>query len=121
MPGRKRHHRRKPASITPLEKVVQRQIKDAAWSLGFEVMDMSQPRASMMPIGLPDIYMRHSAKQFRCFVEVKRDGGRLSTAQRAWLEAERVCGGVAFVADSVESFIEQLEVHGFPVHMDGAA
>ncbi len=121
MPGRRRHFKGKRPDVLPLEKVVQRHIKDAAWSLGFEVMDMSQPRASMMPLGLPDLYLRHQAKQFRCFVEIKRIGGRLSTAQRSWMEGERECGGVAFVADSVSSFVEQLELHGFPVSMEGAA
>ena len=92
----------------PLEAAVQRDIKDAAWKLGFTVTEFSQPRATMQTPGIPDLYLQHRAKGFRCWVEVKREGGRLSTAQRAWLETERNAGGHAFVADSVVSFVEQL-------------
>ena len=120
MPGRHRHIKRMPKDTSPLEKFVQRKIKLAAQDLGFEVMDMSQPRASMMPRGLPDLYLRHRPKQFRCWVEVKRpDVGIVSSAQAAWILWERECGGIAFVADSVERFVHQLEEHGFPVTMKG--
>ena len=123
MPGRRRHHKGISPSATgtssPLEKQVQHQIKLAAEALGFEVQDMSQPRASMMPRGLPDLYLRHRAKQFRAFVEIKRPGGKVSSAQAAWIMWERDCGGIAFVADSVERFIHQLHEHGFPVSING--
>jgi len=122
MPGRRRHIKRMPKGTTaPLEREVQRKIKSAALDLGFDVMDMSQPRASMMPIGMPDLYLRHRAKQFRIWVEVKRPGsGIVSSAQAAWILYERECGGIAIVADSVERFIHQLREHGFPVKMNGA-
>lgn len=114
-------HVKRMKNTTPLEKAVERDIINAAMDLGFDVTKYSQPRNTMQTEGIPDIRIRHRAKQFRAFVEIKRHGGIVSSAQAAWILYERQCGGIAFVADSVERFIHQLREHGFPVRMDGAA
>ncbi|MDR1399087.1 MAG: VRR-NUC domain-containing protein [Treponema sp.] len=45
-------------------------------------------------------------------VEVKSPGGRLSPAQRAWLDAVNREGGVAMWVDSVDSLVRQLKERG---------
>ena len=87
--------------------------------IGFEITDFSQPRASMQTPGIPDLYLQHTAKRFRCWVEVKRKGGRLRPSQVAWMQIETGSGGYAIVADSVESFVFGLKYCGFPVTTDG--
>ena|SRR5437667_281880 len=42
-------------------------------------------------------------------VEVKRPGGRLTAAQKSFLEAVEVCGGVALVVTSVRQLQEALD------------
>ena len=47
-----------------------------------------------------------------CFVECKREGGKLSDDQRAFLERMEAAGAFACVVTSVEQLIEILEKEG---------
>lgn len=87
------------------EKDLQRQILTALRSLGFWAGDMSQPRRTMMPVGLPDIYAQHAGWKIRLWVEVKTPTGRLTHHQRAWHEHERAAGGTVIVARSVSDVV----------------
>ena len=121
MPGQRRHYKKgAPPGAPPLEKPTEHAIINTALDLGFDVTKFSQPRNTMQTEGIPDIYIRHRVKRFTAFVEIKRPDVRVvSSAQAAWILYERQCGGIAFVADSPERFVQQLEEHGFPVTMKG--
>lgn len=100
----------------PLEKHVERDIMRALETMGFDVSKTSQPRPSMVRIGIPDLYARHPRWGIRLWIEVKRPGiGRLSAAQRHWIEVEREAGGLAIVADSVADLLDHLRAMGAPV------
>lgn len=98
----------------PLEKVVQSRIAKALRDLGFTVNDLTQPRRTMMPLGLPDLYVRHP-RFGRFWVEVKRPGEKPRPTQLAWHEDERACGGTVIVATSVADVLDGLRAAGVPI------
>lgn len=97
------------------EKSVQRDIVCALQTLGFTVDDLTQPRATMMPLGLPDLYARHAAWQMRLWIECKSATGRTRLTQLAWHQAERAAGGSVIVARSVAEVIDGLRALGAPI------
>lgn len=60
-----------------------------------------------IPAGFPDLLGLEPVSGRAVFIEVKRPGGKPTAAQRAFLEARRAEGAVAFWADSVDSAIRQ--------------
>lgn len=68
--------------MKPTEKQVQAGIKRTLRMLGFAVYDLSQPRATKQTPGIPDLYV--IGKNRHLWVEVKRPGGRLTSAQEAF-------------------------------------
>lgn len=97
------------------EKAIQRDVIRALRALGFDVDDMSQPRASMMARGLPDLRARHPRWRTTLWVEVKTPRGRLSDHQRQWHELEHACGGTVLVTRSADELLEQLAALGLPI------
>ena len=91
------------------EKAIQADILKELRRLGCYAADMSQPRRSMMPLGLPDIYWRHEGWGVHGWIEVKAPTGRLTTHQRAWHEGERAAGGNVAVAYSVGDALRAVE------------
>lgn len=67
---------------TRTEKAVEHDGDRLMETLGFEVVRLSQPRRSMVTIGLPDRRYYHRAKQLATWWEAKRVGGTQSAAQR---------------------------------------
>src|SRR5690606_42121780 len=65
------------------EKRVQAAIRRALSVLGFQVYDLTQPRATKMPIGLPDLYARHRGWRIRLGGEVKAGRPQPTPAQAA--------------------------------------
>jgi len=104
-----RHRRGAP------EKALQWRIRRALEQLGCEVLDLTQPRRTMLPLGLPDLYVRHEGWRVRVWMEVKTERGRLSPWQEAWLARERAAGGHAAVVRSVEDAIHALREAGAPI------
>lgn len=84
------------------EKGLQRRMVRWLRDMGFEVMDMTQPRATMMPVGLPDLYVRHTHWQLRAWIEVKTGERTLTPEQELWHKCERLAGGTVLVARSVD-------------------
>lgn len=80
------------------EKEIEAEIIRNLRALGFRVSKTSQPRASMMTEGIPDLYVVHERWRLRFWVEVKAGRGRPSPAQLAWHRAEREAGGHVLVA-----------------------
>ena len=97
------------------EKRLQWEIRRELQKLGCEVCDMTQPRATMLPLGLPDLYARHPRWKLRLWIEVKTPRGRVRPAQAAWIEAERAAGGHAIVARSVGDVLDALRDLGAPI------
>lgn len=75
----------------PSEKQVQTGVKRALRMLGWSVYDFSQPRAAMQTPGIPDLWIVKGNRA--AWVEVKRPGGKLSAAQKAF-RAECLRAGV---------------------------
>src|SRR5690606_41773509 len=109
---------KRPGRAAP-EKRLQHQIRRALERLGCEVLDLTQPRRTMLPLGLPDLYVRHEGWRVRVWMEVKTERGRLSPWQEAWLARERAAGGHAAVVRSVEDAIHALREAGAPTEMCG--
>ncbi|MEM6327433.1 MAG: VRR-NUC domain-containing protein [Bacteroidota bacterium] len=99
------------------EKQIQRDIIRALRSLGFQVDDMSQPRASMMPVGLPDLRVRHIHWKIRGWMEVKTPNGRVTPGQEQWHETERMAGGTVAVVHSVEEALATVAEWGAPIEV----
>ena len=93
------------------EKHIQREIIRFLCALGCTVNDMSQPRATMLPIGLPDLYVQHPTLGV-FWVEVKSPTGRVRPSQAEWHEREREAGGTVYVARSAADLIEPLQQRG---------
>jgi len=93
---------------TRSEKEIQSDIRRLLELHGYQVDDMSQPRRSMMPVGLPDLRARHVKREERFWVEVKRPGNAPTSAQREWHEAEREAGGEVYVVTSAAQMHEIL-------------
>ena len=104
------------------EKAVVRDITRFLHALGYVVNDMSQPRASMMPVGLPDLYAMHRGYPghpgHAIWVEAKAARGRVSEAQQAWHAAARAAGQTVLVARSAADLIPLLRSLGAPLTPD---
>lgn len=98
----------KAAQRTAKEKQIQRDIINALRQLGFDVNDLTQPRRTMMPRGLPDLYVRHRHWGIRLFIEVKRPEGKTSPFQDYWIETELAAGGNAIVARNIDDILTEL-------------
>lgn len=102
---------------TSPEKRVQRRVIRALQDLGFWAMDMSQPRRSMMPVGLPDIYALHG-RYGSIWIEVKapkrgkKPEQMLSVGQEGWHAAAREYGQRVVTVDSVECLLVKMREVG---------
>jgi hypothetical protein len=76
---------------------------------------MSQPRRSMMPRGLPDLYIRHPRWQIHFWLEVKTAAGRVSPNQLEWHRTEAASGGKVYVVRNVREAMLALQAEGAPV------
>src|SRR5690554_3039510 len=95
------------------EKTVQHNVKRLLSQLGFDISDLSQPRASMQTPGIADLYCRHVRLKARFWVEVKSPTGRVSPNQKAWHEIEHESGGTVYVVHSAAEMAEILrDKHG---------
>ena len=99
------------------EKRVQGAIRRALSVLGFQVHDLTQPRATMLPIGLPDLYARHTGWRVRLWIEVKAGRRQPTPAQAAWIADEIAAGGHAIVARSVDDVLRALREMGAPIDL----
>jgi hypothetical protein len=97
------------------EKAIEANIIRALRTLGFAVTKTSQPRASMISRGVPDLYACHPVWQIRFWCEVKRPGQRPTAHQLAWHAAERAAGGTVVVATSVADVLLELGRLGAPI------
>lgn len=96
------------------EKQTQRAIVNNLRTMGFRVSDLTQPRRTMMPLGLPDLYVSHGRFHFRCWIECKaperrtQKNGGLSTEQLQWIRDERAAGGDVIVAYELNDVLDGL-------------
>lgn len=105
------------------ERDVQAQIRRAAEVLGFRVSDFSQGygrgsrrnRSTRQTKGIPDLYLQHSERNLRLWIECKGERTPVTPDQSAWHERERAAGGTVAVCRSVEDFCEVLRPFGFSV------
>lgn len=97
------------------EKAIEADLITALRRMGFRVTKTSQPRASMVTPGIPDLYAVHPAWGLRVWVEVKAPGGKVSHAQAVWHEGERAAGGTVLVIRSVGELVEELRALGAPI------
>lgn len=95
------------------EKAIQREITTGLRRLGFYVEDMSQPRPTMLPRGLPDLYVRHAGARIRFWIECKAGKNKPSKDQKAWHEVEKECGGAVLVAYGLDDVVDYLTGIGF--------
>lgn len=111
------------------EAKVQRDIRNAARSLGFEVYDLSQARRQYCPHcggdlgkgasgsrqtpGLSDLYLVHPAKNLTVWVEVKAGANRPTEHQQHFLVQVRRAGGHAFPAWCTSDFLHGLYAADF--------
>lgn len=63
---------------------------------GFEVIRMSQPRASMVTEGIPDRLYCSTARGIQFYWEAKREDGKQSAAQKRFEATVTACGAVYF-------------------------
>jgi predicted signal transduction protein with EAL and GGDEF domain len=98
-----------------LEKEIEAEIIRNLALLGFQVSKTSQPRPSMLTLGIPDLYAVHARWRLRFWVEVKRPGNGPSPAQLAWHEAEREAGGCVLIARSWSDVQRALVKMGAPI------
>lgn len=88
------------AQVSRLEKEIQREVIKVLRLHGYEVDDMTQPRATMMPLGLPDLRAVSVRHKDRFWLEVKRPGEEPTDYQRDWHERETAAGGAVYVVRS---------------------
>jgi VRR-NUC domain len=77
------------------EKGFQQAVVELAERLGWRVHRVTDSRRS--PEGWPDLLCVHQTHRDLFAAELKRDGGRLSAAQAAWLDALAACGVDVYV------------------------
>ena len=75
------------------EKALQKTICAMARAAGWKVFHVTDSRGS--PAGWPDLVLAHRARGRLLFRELKTDTGRVSKAQREWLEDLRAGGADA--------------------------
>lgn len=109
-------------ALRPTEKQVQAAVRRLLAMVGCAVWDTSQPfRAAITP-GVPDLIVFHPRRGL-FFVEVKRPGGRVSDAQRAFAQHCRDAG-VAYVlggVDEVLTFLNAAKPPASPITLTPAA
>ena len=79
----------KPLPIWQDEKGFEQAIVDLATLLGWKVHRVNNSRRS--PEGWPDLFLVHPERGEFFATELKSDGGRLTKAQGAWLDALGAC------------------------------
>jgi hypothetical protein len=99
------------------EKRVQREIVRALRGLGCYVADLSQPQATMLPEGLPDLWWCHPVWKLSGWIEVKAPGGTLRPAQAVWHEMVREAGQHVAVCRSVGEALGALRTAGAPTRL----
>ena len=97
------------------EKRVQAAVKRALTTLGFGVSDLSQPRASMVTPGIPDLYVTHGRWGLALWIEVKAGKNDLSPAQRAWHREAEAAGATVLTVWSVDDLVAGLKGLGVPI------
>lgn len=103
------------------EKRVESAIIRNLKKLGFRVTKTSQPRPSMITLGVPDLYVSHWRWKVRLWIEVKapsrrtEKNGGLTTDQVQWARDERAAGGDVMVAYSMDDVVEALKLRGVPI------
>lgn len=97
------------------EKQIEADIIKALRTLGFLVSKTSQPRASMMTPGIPDLYAAHPRWRLRLWIEVKAPKGRTSPQQDLWHAIERDSGGTVIIARSTSDLVTELQKLGAPL------
>jgi hypothetical protein len=88
------------AALRDSEKDVQRKVYKLLAQCGCAIYNMSQVRASMVSLGIPDLMCFHALRGF-AFIEVKAENGRMSTAQR---EFQHQCSeaGITYIVGGVQ-------------------
>lgn len=97
------------------EQQVQTEIKRALEFLGCHVTDTSQPRASMVTPGIPDLLVMNPDWGVSLWVEVKRPEGSTTDHQEQWHDIAEASGQRVIVARSVDEVVEALEDAGAPI------
>jgi hypothetical protein len=96
-----------------LEKREQWAITRMARAIGFTVRSTSQPRASKVAPGIPDLILTHRARGFFGFWETKRHvGGKRTTAQVEFGE-DCIAAGIRYFYGDRYMFARWLTVNGF--------
>jgi hypothetical protein len=81
-----------------------------AIAAGWIVERYEQRRATMITEGLPDRRYVHRGRGLRVWVEVKRPGGKLTTAQHRWLLDELEAGALATAIDHPDQLTRLLQI-----------
>ena len=83
------------------EREIQRQIVAALRQTGWLVYILSRVGTAKGNPGLPDLFVRHTAKRRHAWIEVKRPDGDLSLAQQTFRDAALAAGEQHFVLRDV--------------------
>jgi len=83
------------------EREIQRQIVAALRQTGWLVYILSRVGTAKGNPGLPDLFVRHTAKRRHAWIEVKRPDGDLSLAQLTFRDAALAAGEQHFVLRDV--------------------
>ena len=67
----------------------------------------------MSPKGIPDIIATLPPDGKSLFIEVKREGGKMSDEQVEFFQRYAAAGSLCCVVHSVKELIDFLKVHGF--------
>src|SRR5512136_52723 len=97
------------------EKAVQRAIVRGLRTLGMTVQDLTQPRRTMMPAGLPDLLAWHTGWKIHLWIEVKAGRNMPSPAQLAWHHEARAVGMNVTLAWSLGDVLDELVRLGAPI------
>lgn len=103
------------SAVRLTEKQIESGIIRSLRTLGFDVTKTSQPRASMVTLGIPDLYVRSDRYGVRCWMEVKTPKGKLSAYQTAWHQMEKRAGGDVVVVRSLDDVLTALRDRGVPI------
>lgn len=99
-------------AMQPTEKDVERQLDRLMQTLGWKVIRLSQPRRSMVSIGLPDRRYLSSVHRHSFWCEVKRPGGKQSDKQKEF-QAMVESAGDDYVLGGVQEVMAYLSAKGF--------
>jgi hypothetical protein len=106
---------RAPRAYRPTEKAIEAAIIRNLRELGLFVSKNSQPQRVLASAGTPDLTVLSARWKLHLFVEVKKPGGRVSTAQAVWHREARAAGLNVVVAHSTEEVLEALCALGAPI------